>query len=368
MKILIDSLSRRLGDTLNGLPLASMFKQKYGGVHITYTCNPIDKQLFEHINVIDSIAIPSIYNQSNVAYDSSYDFVLRSSFDVDAKYNPSKIFGELDCPDGWRECIKNYPIIFDYFSEDIKERLDENNFPSKSRKRVGIFINYPRQDASNNPNFTIYPVGLWQKLITLLSKDYEVYIFHGMFEKEEKIFDNCINMGKLSICDEIFLMSQMDVTIGTSNGLMTFAACFAQKPLIILHSCDDKTERGVWNGIPDKCCLPGNRFAFFVMDDEDIRSFIKPLSGTLLTPWQRYDYHNEMPVINNIRNLDGIKPETILEEVSRIVTNKKGIEWFFKGDACENCDMKDNGKCLYEFIPAIKKGGYYLGGYNADNR
>lgn len=354
MKIFIDSLSRRLGDTLLGLPFVSMFKYKFHGAHVTFGCNPNDADIFRNISPIDAIAAQTIYNKPARDYDRSYDIVLRSSFDADAKFKPSDIFGKLDDFYGWKACADKYPINFLY-----KKEFDF--FPNNSKKNVGIFINMPRNDMSQPNGTGQYPIELWQETINLLN-DYNVFVFTSLFENIPEL-DNCVFVGNLSGCDEIALMSQMDVTIGVSCGLMDMLGAFTQKPLIILDSCDDDSERGIWNGIPDKCVLPPNRYATFIMDDEDCRSFIKPPKGSKIIPRSFHSFFTGDIIDGNIRCIDGIKPITIANEVVRILINKKGIEWFIKGNVCDNCDLKDIGKCAYEYKPKIKSGGYYEGRY-----
>jgi ADP-heptose:LPS heptosyltransferase len=356
-KVLIDSMSRRFGDTLLGIPFASMFKTKYKDCHITYACSPYDIEFFKNINVVDDTVLQNIYNPSAIVYDMSYDYVLRNSFDSDVKFRPDLIFEGLDNKEGWDKCLKSYPIKFLY-SGGVFNDCDVVG------KKVGIFINFPRQDMSNGPQ-EIGVYNRWYEVIQELDrKGYLVYVFTSLREPSipATILGDAKNatiLGNLSACDEISVMSKMDITIGVSSGFLDMAGCFAQKPFIVLNSCEsDRTP--MWNGIPDRCVLPQNRFSYFVMDREDIRSFIKPPDEAETVPWQFNDGYLGRQRVRQMRVLDAIEPTTITNEVDRLIETQRGEEWFVEGSVCSHCRIrKIYSQCAYAYKPSLKYGDYY---------
>lgn len=356
MKILIDSVSPRFGDTLLGLPFTSMFKYRYD-TEITYACGPNDFEFFKNISTIDRVCLQSIFNQANRAYDKSFDRILRTSFDVDEKFHPEQIFGDLDTPEGWDQCREKFPILLKTDRVlDIRQAPEDVSHPLK--KKIGLFINFPRPNSTMPQGTESYSIEKWQQVIDLGS-EYNFFVFTSPIEKDFEL-KNCNNLGKLDARYEMDVMKQMDVVVGCSSGVMDMVACFAQKPLVILETCeDDRTP--CWNGIPDKCVLPQNRYAYFIMENEDVRSFIKPPDGARCVQWNFNNYFLGQTQIRNMRVLDAIEPQTIVDEVDRILKEGYGAEWFVKGSVCDNCIPKKNGQCAYQHKPQLKNGKYYEG-------
>jgi len=362
VKIFIDSMSRRFGDTLLGLPFASMLKTQYRDVHITYGVSPYpsDREFLKNISVIDDVETQTIYNPVVRGYDMTYDMVLRASFDSDLKDGLHNKFYGLDNKEGWDKCIKANPIKFNYNQKDEFDKYYISDSSHSIKKHVGIFINIPREDPSMLNEMGSYPVERWQEVVNTLCKKHIVYVFTSSTQEEVKL-ENCVNMGQLTASEEVYAMSELfDVTIGCSSGIMNMAGVLAQKPLIILDTCEDNNDASYI--APNKCIQPQNRYLYFTSTlENEFRSFIKPEPGARLIDWTFNSYLEQAQYVRSMRVVADIKPQVICDEVDRILDDGIGKEWFVEGKICDNCKMYSMGLCVYEYTPVYRSKSYAHG-------
>ena len=348
-RVLIESTSRRLGDTMLGLALAPIIKTKYPYSKITFTCGVNEVNFFRKFKLIDDVILQDMYSntQSNL---NQYEMIISTSFDVDDKWDYERHFGELDTSEGWKKCLaQGNDLSFDFWDENA-ERISYITDKLEGKKTIGIFVAFPREDMSHSWEFTMWNPEKWTELIRELNNrrdDLQFVLFSGILEDKylEVKEKNVINAGRMSLIEEATLFQHLDLLVGNSTSITDMLAPLFKLPTVVLHSCDSKGNP-VWSGIPDRCCLPNLRYQTFCKSDNEM-SFIKPEGGDLFD-WDFSHYWLGTTVKRKMRMVNNIEVKVVADEIERRLGGEKGKEWFSKGTPCQDCMLyKQYGKCAY---------------------
>jgi len=358
-RFLIDSTSRRLGDTMLGLALAPMIKYKWPDSKVHFACGQYETRFFRRVKVIDDVVIQSIFSAHQGNWNQ-YEAIIRTCFDVDDKWDYDGFFGGLDNPEGWKEVLsKGYDLSLS------KSRLQKGrvfnvlNKMSPDKKKVGIFCSTPRKDISHPFEFSHLSLEKQKEIIkSVLDLGHEVILFNGIFEQSIPNVEGAYLLPRLSLEEEGTLFQYLDLLISPSTMVPDMLAPLFKLPTIVLHSCDE-FGGGVWAGIPDSCVLPNLRYQTFCRMDGSEISYVKPPDGSRVVDWDFSHYWLGSKYKRKMRVIDDIPIDEIIKEIKNKLNGNFGREFFVnKEEPCKSCELFQKfGKCIYhwsdEYLPEL---------------